>query len=566
MSPLEQEVKLEVPPGWRFPDLDGVIPGARAEGLPTLSMQATYYDTTDLRLARQGVTLRFRQESEVQPSARGRKAAVRGEWTLKLPTPKGAEMLVRQEITWPAQSATHVKDRKGPHPEAAALVRALVLGRPLVPVALLATERQRVSVRTSDDRKLAEVDHDHVAGRRLSPGGQTASESTAPEGPGMATSFEELEVELSEGSSVEVLTAVVKRLRQAGAKPSDRVSKLKMVLGNAEDQAGPALTPGAVADRRAGAKPAVLAEVLQDQAAACLEQVLAHDIGLRLQDPDAEHVHRARVAVRRLRTVLRSFHRHLLSGPGELPPAVTAWLSAVSDELRWLGLLLGEARDADVRTGSIGTQCLELPLDDEAGAAALLRAAEDDKDGAHDRMVKALHSDRYISALRAVDALGRPGAPGAEAVPPQLWDRLTGPAWAGTQAMAHKEWRAVRKAVKRLGDNPSDDALHRVRVKAKRLRYLAEVAQPLASGHTVRKVDATVEAATALQDVLGDLHDAVVTEAWLRQVSARAQGPALSLAAGQLVAAARQRQAEGRWAWGRQWKNLTSDKTLSWLG
>ena len=130
------------------------------------------------------------------------------------------------------------------------------------------------------------------------------------------------------------------------------------------------------------------------------------------------------------------------------------------------------------------------------------------------------------------------------------------------------------KAVSRLGNQPANEALHRVRIRAKRLRYLAEVAAPVISRPEDRRsASATARAATALQDVLGELHDAVVSEQWLRDAAsrrpARAKAEALvatGVAAGQLIAAARERQRAQRLAWPSAWEQLDRKKLLSWTG
>ncbi|MBA3956743.1 MAG: CYTH domain-containing protein, partial [Acidimicrobiia bacterium] len=82
---LEREVKLGVWPGFRLPALDGVLDGLAAVAGADARLEANYFDTPDLRLARAGVTLRRR-------SGEG--------WTLKLPTGEGtSEMLSRRELT-----------------------------------------------------------------------------------------------------------------------------------------------------------------------------------------------------------------------------------------------------------------------------------------------------------------------------------------------------------------------------------------------------------------------------------------------------------------------------------
>ena len=67
-----------------------------------------------------------------------------------------------------------------------------------------------------------------------------------------------------------------------------------------------------------------------------------------------------------------------------------------------------------------------------------------------------------------------------------------------------------------LPDDPPDEALHDVRIRAKRCRYAAEAVAP-ALGTDARRVRA--RRSPTLQDVLGDHQDAVVAAAWLRDVA-----------------------------------------------
>src|SRR5207248_11341998 len=56
----ERGVKLAAPAGFRLPRLDGLVEGLTATPIPRRSLTATYYDTADLRLARWGLTVRYR--------------------------------------------------------------------------------------------------------------------------------------------------------------------------------------------------------------------------------------------------------------------------------------------------------------------------------------------------------------------------------------------------------------------------------------------------------------------------------------------------------------------------
>ncbi len=157
-------------------------------------------------------------------------------------------------------------------------------------------------------------------------------------------------------------------------------------------------------------------------------------------------------------------------------------------------------------------------------------------------------------------------------MPNELWILLSEPAATGMPALAHRQWRSLRKAARRLGPEPADEALHRVRIQAKRLRYLAEVSAPVVRPGVAREAaSGTAKAATALQDILGDLHDAVVTEDWLRQTASQAPSSATplaliatGLAAGQLIGVERETQRKARAAWRRAWRRLDHKGLRSW--
>ncbi|MCL6091531.1 MAG: CHAD domain-containing protein, partial [Actinobacteria bacterium] len=226
------------------------------------------------------------------------------------------------------------------------------------------------------------------------------------------------------------------------------------------------------------------------------------------------------------------------------------------------------ARDADVRLAALEAWCAELAPLDQPAAEKVVGAARHDQALAHRKLLEAMAADRYLEVLRSLEAI----AYRSQVVPGALWQYLDLPA---ATAMAHlgaAQWGSLRRTVKRLGGTPCDEGLHRVRIQAKRLRYIAEAAaqvvRPASSG---RAAAATALMATELQDVLGQLHDAVAHEQWLRDLAARgvprptappgqdstrADGTAtatdstqVALVAGQLVAASRSTAATCRGSW-----------------
>jgi hypothetical protein len=122
----EREAKLSVGPSFRLPDLSDLYDGIEALPPATQTLNTLYLDTDDLRLARWGCSLRFRE----------------GEgWTVKLPPIREGELLVRGEHTF--QGGTRSK----PPEEAVELLRAYLRTAEIATVAKLRTVRTTVALR-----------------------------------------------------------------------------------------------------------------------------------------------------------------------------------------------------------------------------------------------------------------------------------------------------------------------------------------------------------------------------------------------------------------------------------
>src|SRR5689334_21224245 len=182
----ETERKYDVPEGFELPRL----PGA---GEPeTHDLDATYFDTDDLALARNRRTLRRRS------------GGTDAGWHLKTPGTGSS----RTEHRLPLDG----DDVPG---ELLAEVRALVRDVPLGPVARLRTTRLETPVRGADGRVLALIAQDQVV-----------AETDAGE-----QRWQEVEVELVDGDR-KLLDTVERKLLAAGATPATGPSKLARALGD----------------------------------------------------------------------------------------------------------------------------------------------------------------------------------------------------------------------------------------------------------------------------------------------------------------------------------------------
>lgn len=322
--------------------------------------------------------------------------------------------------------------------------------------------------------------------------------------------------------------------------------------------------PAAVAVPELGAG-ASTADAVRVAIATGTSRLLIHDPGVRI-GTDAEDVHQARVAIRRLRSDLHTFG----------PVLDAQWTSKVRSELGWIAQLLGAVRDTDVLLARLRDQAAALAPEDESAASALLGRLEAQRRRARARLLRAMEARRYRVLVEVlIDASSVPplaevepvlpcaaGCEGAPALVPDGGSVPLGrlPALDVVPALARRPWRRLLAAVRDLGADPPDEALHRVRVAAKGCRYAAEAATPL-FGKPARRF---AEAIAGLQGVLGDLNDAVVAEGWLRSEAAR--GPlAQAVVAGELIAVQRSAAASCRAAWPSAWERASAKRLRAWL-
>jgi CHAD domain-containing protein len=489
---VERETKLLAPPGFRLPDLSG--DGLRAVPREPERLVTTYVDTPDLRIARWGSSLRHR----------------RGEgWTVKLPAGDDGSMLVRRE---------HVFEGEDPRklPVAAAdLLRAFVRSGELAPVVRLQTRRTGVEVTDGPGRTLAHVTDDEVSvmdGRRV------------------ASRFREVEVELDPSAPAEVAETLVARLRDAGAGPLERVPKLQRALGPR------AAEPPDVVVEDPG-DDATVAEIVRRTLATSALRLLTHDAGVRIGE-DPEEVHQARVATRRLRSDLRTF-RDVLD---------PRWVRPLRDELRWLGSALGALRDAEVLRDRLRSRIQELPNADRRAAHELVDEIDPRREEARDALIAVMRDQRYVALLDAVvDAARAPGV---------LEEAASRTARDVFRPLLDAPWKHLETAVGVAQEEASDEALHAVRIRAKRVRYAAEAVAPVFG----KKARAFARAAADLQGVLGEHQDSVVARSWLRDAAASAD----PFVAGELTAIEARAAATAREAWPATWKALSRKRLRFW--
>lgn len=455
---LEAEVTFVLEDDDARPDLTAIFETGQER---VQRLRAVYLDTPDLLLLRNRVTLRRRE------------GGADDGWHLKLPA--GADRLeVRTDLgsgagRW-AVPQTHrqaLADQLGEQwssrPEAE---------RGLMPVAVLSTERRETDLLDADGAVVATLCDDRV--------------QAAPSG----RAWRELEVELMPGAAPELLDLTVLHLAGQGVEPASSPSKLGRALeGRLRRQ-----EKGKGPKRKDPAGQLVMAYVAEQAAVLrAREEQVAEDA------PEA--VHKSRVAVRRLRSVLRTF-------ADLFEPEPTAELRR---RLRWYAGRLGGPRDAEVVAARVLADLDQVPRADYHGPVKT-RAAEElgaRHAQAHARLVKAQASARYG---RMMDA---------------LTEFVAEPPFAGDHARKAKKVlpALVAAAVARVAEDAGQAAaadtaaerlrlLHETRKRAKAARYAFEALVP-AFGEVAAARAAEWEQVT---EALGAVQDMEVVLPTLRRV------------------------------------------------
>lgn len=441
------------------------LPKLPGAPLPRRLLTSTYFDTSRYDLAHAGITLRHRVE-------RGKQA-----WQLKLPLMKD-----RQEVELVG---------RGPIPPT--LFRDLLFlhlrQRELLPVATLRVWRAGIRVRM-DHAPVADVTIDQV--------------SVIKDGT-VLQRFRELEIEQVNGED-STLPHLERQLRRAGAGDHDGCPKLFRALS--------------LVVRGAEPPPASDASALDHVRWALgrhARWLVTHDPGTRL-GKEPESLHQMRVAARQLRAVLRA----------AMPLMIPEWVDSSRTELRWLGRLLGPARDLDVQLAYFRQESAALDARDRRPLIPFITHLEAQRNNAQEVLLNELKSARYLDLVRRLQEAPR--------------DPIAIESTATLHDIAKQEFTKLQKAIRRAGCAPNQVDIHQIRIRTKRARYAAELAEPAVGKQATRFINQ----ARTVQDILGMHQDAIQAEAYIRAFLKHSTSARAAFVAGRLVERQRLRREKAK--------------------
>ncbi|CAL93909.1 CYTH and CHAD domain-containing protein [Azoarcus olearius] len=448
----EIELKLALPPS-ALPALrrHPLVAGAAREGKAE-TLDNTYFDTPDLTLKANRVAVRTRRQ--------GRK------WlqTVKCAATSSGGLSSRPE--WEGPYNGRFDFSAVDHPEAARLLHKH--GGKLTP---LFSTRFRRETRLYSPRE----------GVRI----LLMTDSGRIEAGGRELPICELELELVDGDPLDLLELACTLARDLPLVPND-ISKAQRGYQLFHDQP---VTPVRSEPPRLEAD-AGISEAFRALAFATLRAWQANAVAIAEGHQDPEFIHQLRVALRRLRALLRTF----------APVLPADFHETWSARLREHAALLAEARDLDV----LYTELLEPVRTeevnrDEIDVHGLAALADDARTEARKHALKGLaKAGEGLAMLEFTAALHRL---------PDIEGDLA--------SFARERLDRLRKRARRRFDAATDLAparLHALRIAFKHLRYAVEFFTPLLA----RKAGARYLAALVkAQDTLGYLNDVDVARARL---------------------------------------------------
>ncbi len=222
-----------------------------------------------------------------------------------------------------------------------------------------------------------------------------------------------------------------------------------------------------------------------------LRRMQAHEAGSRTGE-DIESVHKMRVAVRRMRSLLRLVGDYYPGKP----------IAVAGKSLRQIARALGAIRDLDVLILDLQEFSASLPPEGQQHANALVSRLDRRRAKRRKRLNAYLDSKRYERALRQLEnfAGNKTGRASRKLRPHQPQElRHVLP------SLLHQRLAIVR-AYDAVLPNADDTRLHALRVECKRLRYAIEFFAPVL-GASATSFLAFV---TSMQDALGRINDIAV--------------------------------------------------------
>ncbi len=335
--------------------------------------------------------------------------------------------------------------------------------------------------------------------------------------------FFETEIELIDGNEKDLIQ-IKDTLTKAGAFEGDSRPKVFQALDQDFPEPPPIVDPSAHPISH-------LKAILKRQ----VREILVHDPGTRL-GTDPEDLHQMRVATRRFRALLRTGHVFL----------DPEWTNLLRREIGWLGGTLGTVRDYDVLLADLQQEIGILSPKEQKAFQYLLNRLNTQREMARSKMLEALRSPRFLMLLNQLEH--------AADFPESVFTDVT------LQEISAKQFKKLCRSVAKWDKNCSNEELHRIRIRAKRARYAAELAE-----HSMGKpASQFIRQIKKFQDLLGSHQDSVMTEQRLRELLRSSKSVSAGFSVGRIVERLRTKRVFARDRFSPCWRKVRKRGKAAW--
>ncbi len=450
---MEVELKLEFDPAETrriasHPALDACLAPPVDHELVT-----TYFDTPDCALHQAGVYLRIRESG--------------GRCVQTVKTARSKTDLL-ERLEWEREIPSRTLDLDGVAGSALEPLLTPELGAALQPV--FETRMWRRLCRIAEDGAEIEVAIDV---------GEIATRSHI-------LPISELELELKRGNKA-ALFRLARRLAETVSFRLELKTKAERGYELLQDGGAPAEKAAPI-----DIPPDMVAEdAFRAIALSCLRQIMANEPSMSAGRPEA--LHQMRIGLRRLRASFAIFDE--MVGDDDL--------AKIKGEFRWITQELGPARDLDVFEAEVLRPLRASRPEDEIIAASH-RDVQQQRMAAYTRAAAATRSSRFRGAMLGL-------AEWIETGPWTVDEERTELRARPVAKYVKKRLARLRNWIKRKGADLRHRSVrqrHRLRIRAKRLRYATEFfAATFPDETSAKRRTESLAALKDLQDALGGLND-----------------------------------------------------------
>jgi inorganic triphosphatase YgiF len=456
----EVELKFLIESGG-LPMLDALpVIGKRLRRTPRKHIETTYFDTSDRRFTANGFALRVRKQDKntlLSIKQAGSLGSGREEWERPI---TGNEPNAQNMSGSPADT---LLQKNGSDAQ-------------LAPLYTVAVDRASFVVKQGSAQIEIAVDRGEIKRN------------------GAELPVCELELELKKGDPRQLFTLAQRFIDKAPLRLSlvskgDRGDRMvDGSWGRPVVASTPKLEPGMTG-----------AQAFRTICHSCLYDFMLNEPALA-DDGDIEGVHRARIAVRRLRAAFSLFR----------PTVDDRDHDRLRRELSWLSDQLGAVRDLDVmqvETFEPKVNAGAAPL----GATSLLTEVAKRRGAARRSLHTALYSDRMRKLLFDLVRWLDHGEW-------QARSEAQDPVLASARELLVKKAKTLRKRARHLAEADAETR-HDVRITAKKLRYMSEFFQNLVTGRKRRNRFKTfVRSLEKIQGALGEIQDGAARAQFLQML------------------------------------------------